>query len=690
MTPLLKCTGESGAVYAALRAIQEQSRMEVSKGRRKSTQYSRKGCTQCKKAHVKCDERQPSCSRCQRKNIQCVYVFNLINENFGNEHFRKTDDMSSDDSKNIPQKMDKINTENGYSVNIDDSIILKNPNNDYSLLDIPNFLPLPLDGDHIYDKVVLGQEKAISNCHMAHNENIPGLGKAIESEQTKRSNDLESTIMPTQNQIYQYMQDFPREVQLDDLITIEMEEVGLPESPINTHSRQYSGCSLPNLNVFNLPWDCGPFVYFIDVIRKHDPLTSDKNLSIHDQKLIDFVWTFTKLSRFFYTFVLFPDEKLMSVLRLCFKLGTKNPIFQSIVTYHCSLHICRIYSQAKDVRMASEWDLKVGKISFRECINYLKTGLENSTKFADLVTLSFAVLIIFSGNASDKSWRTHLNGNHQLILKCFSVRNTVNLDNPLDRAALELFDIVVEQYKRTSRLAVLSSLGFPSKKIELEKDSFRTNFSIAKNGINYMNGYKSNLGVIFEEVCDIVDVFGQAGIHLSGMNFIYLILTRKVDPRTFETLHDKGTSILRKIQDIKKNCNYIRLELEDFRMDLTIKYCELISISGLELYVAYFFIGTRDIRLIKKKIQEIVDLIYSMPYKSSCAIITHWSIYISALICLLIKDKKLYQHIFSVLKVFELNGMDVPSISILNNVKSILKTKNYMELLEPKNDYVIF
>ncbi|KGK35471.1 hypothetical protein JL09_g5379, partial [Pichia kudriavzevii] len=156
--------------------------------------------------------------------------------------------MSSDDSKNIPQKMDKINTENGYSVNIGDSIILKNPNNDYSLLDIPNFLPLPLDGDHIYDKVVLGQEKAISNCHMAHNENIPGLGKAIGSEQTKRSNDLESTIMPTQNQIYQYMQDFPREVQLDDLITIEMEEVGLPESPINTHSRQYSGCSLPNLN----------------------------------------------------------------------------------------------------------------------------------------------------------------------------------------------------------------------------------------------------------------------------------------------------------------------------------------------------------------------------------------------------------------------------------------------------------
>ncbi|ONH76636.1 hypothetical protein BOH78_0729 [Pichia kudriavzevii] len=63
--------------------------------------------------------------------------------------------MSSDDSKNIPQKMDKINTENGYSVNIGDSIILKNPNNDYSLLDIPNFLPLPLDGDHIYDKTSL-------------------------------------------------------------------------------------------------------------------------------------------------------------------------------------------------------------------------------------------------------------------------------------------------------------------------------------------------------------------------------------------------------------------------------------------------------------------------------------------------------------------------------------------------------
>lgn len=72
--------------------------------KRKST-YSRKGCFQCKKAHTKCDERKPKCSRCEKRSIDCTYqnqfVFQKnefsggsgrgVNngcENDGNRHFR--------------------------------------------------------------------------------------------------------------------------------------------------------------------------------------------------------------------------------------------------------------------------------------------------------------------------------------------------------------------------------------------------------------------------------------------------------------------------------------------------------------------------------------------------------------------------------------------------------------------------
>lgn len=48
------------------------SEEKLSTKKRKST-YSRKGCLQCKKAHTKCDERKPKCSRCEKRSIDCTY-----------------------------------------------------------------------------------------------------------------------------------------------------------------------------------------------------------------------------------------------------------------------------------------------------------------------------------------------------------------------------------------------------------------------------------------------------------------------------------------------------------------------------------------------------------------------------------------------------------------------------------------
>ncbi|CCH58853.1 hypothetical protein TBLA_0A10770 [Henningerozyma blattae CBS 6284] len=40
--------------------------------------YSKHGCAQCKRAHVKCDEIKPICRRCVKKNINCNYESNLL------------------------------------------------------------------------------------------------------------------------------------------------------------------------------------------------------------------------------------------------------------------------------------------------------------------------------------------------------------------------------------------------------------------------------------------------------------------------------------------------------------------------------------------------------------------------------------------------------------------------------------
>lgn len=54
--------------------------MDIKKRKKKSADYSRRGCLQCKKSHLKCDEKFPTCSRCLKRNTTCNYITNFLLE----------------------------------------------------------------------------------------------------------------------------------------------------------------------------------------------------------------------------------------------------------------------------------------------------------------------------------------------------------------------------------------------------------------------------------------------------------------------------------------------------------------------------------------------------------------------------------------------------------------------------------
>ncbi|CCH58492.1 hypothetical protein TBLA_0A07010 [Henningerozyma blattae CBS 6284] len=47
--------------------------------------YSKHGCLECKKAHIKCDERKPKCGRCCKLLIECRYEGSIILNSFGDK-----------------------------------------------------------------------------------------------------------------------------------------------------------------------------------------------------------------------------------------------------------------------------------------------------------------------------------------------------------------------------------------------------------------------------------------------------------------------------------------------------------------------------------------------------------------------------------------------------------------------------
>lgn len=689
--------------------------------RKKFTDYSRKGCQECKRAHIKCDEKLPVCTRCKKRKTECNYPTNLFFQSSNSKTKTENGDSSTGQ---LPLKTkivwkNKL-SESGTKKEIEGCFPHSHSHLEHAAPQTRHFEILDLS---FHSNMVLNKEVSKSTTSFKNIKSSLDISTSQEPDSIwwpddgKIPNQLDQSLhmlhhstqltSPAQpsghsasiSESSDHGSQFSfSNIRLDDLISVEQADLNYINSLNEEHETMvylYNEKSHPDLHKFDIPWDGGPIVYFIETIEKNDPLALESGISLNDQKIIDFVWTLTRITKFFYTFVLFPETCLMSILDLCFKLGTKSSIFQSIMTYHCSLHIVRIYNQANNPILAHLWDINIRIPAFKQCIDYLKEGLESSPNFSDSVILTFAVAIIFSGNASDESWRAHLTGCHQLLKKCTLLKKNIQCDDVFDLNALKLYDILIEWYNHTSYLASLTSLdGFYNKKIKVpsRKDGLfenSSNIAIAKNNINLMCGHCLELNVLMENMYDFFSDHAERGVKLSGLNFVYFILNEN-NQNNMNEIKRQGFLLLYQLKNIKNSYKYARLDISDFKMDLSMKYCNLIYIHGLELFIMYFFIGRRDKAETTLLLRDILDLIYSTPYRSSCAIICHWNIYISAVISLLIENFEVYGHFLDILKVFQLNGMDVPSIKILERLKLILFEQNYSQLLLPDGDFVIY
>ena len=636
------------------------------KPKNKSKYYSRRGCINCKHAHVKCDEKNPICGRCLKRKTQCEYAmdFQVTSANELNNNFKINKKSKPKSSVfQIINETEKIS-----------STPMKSTENLFNI----SIMNKKTEADGQVDS-----DSKISTM---------SLNKVLGSRYYMKLKNSSASEASDHGSQYSFSN-----ININDLISIKQNDLiyqnftnGGNELAFSFHNEAFQ----PNLHMFHIPWDGGPLVYFKDTIEQHDPMLFNENTPFNGQNMIDFVWTMTRITKIFYSFVLYSETSLLFILELFFKLGTKSPIFHNIMTYHCALHVIKVYTEVGHLKAANIWDQKVRIPAFRKCIENIKEGLEKDPTFSNTVILTFAVLSIFSGNVSDRSWSTHLNGSHQLINKCLSLSKDARDDDPFDNVALNLLDVIIEWYEHIKHSAALTSLnGFWNKKLKLKSiykgRGFRKNAAIADNNINLMSGHCLELNTIISDIYDFMFVLEQNNVRLSGLNFVYFLLNPN-DQQIIKTVQTFGNEILKHINYLIREYEYIRLDLEDVRMDLSVRYCNMLYMYGVKLYVTFFFVGEKDTSIIKPLLRDIIDLIYSMPYRSSCARICHWCIYTSALVSLMIEDYNLYGHFLGMLKVFQLNGMEIPSFNLLEKIKVILIEKEHWKLLLPENDIVIY
>lgn len=182
----------------------------------------------------------------------------------------------------------------------------------------------------------------------------------------------------------------------------------------------------------------------------------------------------------------------------------------------------------------------------------------------------------------------------------------------IDQLALKLYDVVSEWFYHTEFLSQVSSLkGGDMRRINpLNVQigvSFKNEFAIATNGINLMCGHCIQLTKLMNKIYNCLVSFRDRGINLSGLNFVKSILTSDLPEHINHEIKVNGYELLSELKELVSTYKYKRLNLDDFKTDLSMKYCNLLYMYGLKLYLVFFFIGKRDAKEVDDLLRDILD-----------------------------------------------------------------------------------
>lgn len=596
-------------------------------GRRKKTnEYSKRGCLSCKRSHVKCDEQLPRCSRCTRRNTTCEYL-----KTFKNCTVEIRNKESSPMNKELT---------------FESSSFSSSPRN-----------------------VILQNSKSpsmLSPSEEAQKQSLPSLDEPRYPEQISEISGTNCNKLG---------------ISSDDPIPIYLDCHNIEDCKI-------ASVQLPNFFKFELSLENGTLINFITTIAKKDALLSTHSTNFNNQEFVDFIWTMCRITKFFFIFSLFPKDYILHIESILFQLISNFPILQTMITYHASSHMARLYKIAGYEKAFTMWR-QVEVVSFHQCIEYLKTRLESATTFVEHVVLTFNVVIIYLGNVSNSSGHMHLSGCYELINKCYKLLPNVSKCTTLELIGLELFTFIIDWYKHTSLMAMISSQKRFSK-VELPPSipEIYKRLKISQNDVDFVSGNAKQLDYFITLMCQEMQLLESKGIYFSGLSCVYFAVTKHIS-KTLEDAQEKGLMLLQTLSRIQNQFTYKRLESNDFELDLTLKMCNLMSFQGLYLYLRFFFMGERDPLKIRSLLRDLLDSCYSMPYKSSCAILRHWVLYIAALIALIQNEAIIYEKIIEIFKLFLANGMEVHSICILEDVRQILEKQTYDDLLSSEYNVVI-
>lgn len=607
----------------------------MGKSKRQSS-YSRRGCTECKRAHLKCDEASPVCSRCRKYHKSCVYDMQFVLERYDNgkkssqviyNQLPKAFQPLKKSTVHPERKRRKLESPTLSSLNV----MPNGTNFDISL----NSLKL----DDLVD--ILPNDANLLNM-LASNDQ-----KFLQFTQSYAT-------MPTM------------------------------------HLFHIDWRNSSNLEYIHILQKYDP------ILNGSYEISDQCPVKLNDPPFLDLVWTLCRSSQFFYNFVSYPDEDFGKMMAIFQKLVKIQPIIQSIMIFNTSVFMVAFYQNTGHIKESQTWDRHIRIPTLKMILDDIKLGLASQCSFTKLVCMAFGVAIMFSVNSCDPNgaWRSNLRNGYKILVQASLLIDSIDTKNPVEKASLDLFYIVREWFFNVEFLAMVSSDngGEITEKTPLDVMfcSCKNNPVVTLgNGINAIRGFSNRFTTFLLKLYDFIRMEKCNGVNLSGTNILQLIYPNS---NSNAALQAKlfGIDLLWDLDSFEGS--YKPLDIADLRMDITLKQSDIVYRMGIRFYVTFYLMGKRDPTQACSKLRSIIEGIFSIPYLDTCGVALHWIIYVCALASIIIKDDKLYGVFVEILRKIEAKGMYVcgKSIERLEYIKQKIEKKDYSHLASPHKDFIVF
>lgn len=747
----------------------EDMRLKNEKGgkKKRKSAYSRKGCLQCKKAHTKCDEQKPKCTRCVRRSIDCVYKNNFVFQKDYQDGgrggvFEEGGDGGGAGGGGGGQMYGYQHglmnlgpglTAGGLNRSSTSSIgfgVLPGISGPYMPGTGRVLPPLQLEpniGGVSDTAEEQGQLKGQGSIYVGGGQSLPGQPVVVVQSQL---HSLPQTQGLANNMSVQGKEqlaplrmhgssstsggplgdsfssdshlnvDTPGHIDVREYIHISREDWNFINylRYAQRLDNKTMTTTIGNLDfdqtsgLFQFSWRKMTTSEVEKVFNTYDPIQqiyvpNNVNLGViiqmDDLKVSEFCWTLMRCGAIGGGIALFPyDTHLDPLLKTFFSMSKVYPLVNDVFIYASAIFMKDVYANLNLEYFSHLWDRYVRIPALKRCLDQMVVVMQKSDDFCDNIAFTFALSSFFAVEGASKSsaWRLHLQKVCDMFKKVESLTPQAFEGENIDFTAYECYLFLKDWFCHSETLAWISADngGCLDNESDLEKllsNRAYSKFNLLNDTYDLYRGYTIHFYPLFTKLSAFLLRKKKEGILLTGTNIIKSLFTG-IDKSLSVDLNRFGDELLHLLQCIPTDDDHldkVTNGLDDLRLKLALKNCTRMYHTALELYTEVFFVRKPVTKIYyKPRIEKMIELLFSIPYLTTCSIVCHWPIYVGAIISLLLKEKNLYEHFVLVLNDFSSSGIMVASNSVerLTRISKVLACGNYDDLVSPAHDYVVY